>query len=159
VSPTELDHYDTGVATGCGRPLKGCLIVTGLLFVGIIALLIYAMRVPAVREMMACRSHMVEAHEALRRYHDVNGKYPGKLSDLAPDYLRDPSVLSCPSPMSKAVRREYAYHVPPADAEPDFVVLECRMHSLGRGGPPSVYRMTVKGAFSVEMGRGRTKRQ
>jgi len=127
---------------GCGRFLKGCLIIGALVVVVIIALFltlniisVWVLRKPEVRNMMICREHMVELGDALTRYRDVHGSYPEDLQDLKKEYLKNPEVLRCPLDKSPGTQPSYTYHKPDANSPDDFVMLECARHRLGSDMP------------------------
>lgn len=144
-----LNNDQTTPRSGCSRPLKGCAIGAALLCIAFIAMLIWVARMPGVRNLMTCRENMTKVGEALRRYHAVNNKYPPNLETLSKDYLKDPGVLTCPADTSSGDKPGYTYHVPPANAGGDFVVLECERHILGPSTPPIKMRLLLNGSVET----------
>ena len=149
----ETNRSDSGSTTGCSRPLKGCAIVAGLAILGVIALLVYLMRMPMVQSVMTCRANMVEVGNALKRYAEVNGEYPDSLGALKKEYLKDVSVLRCPLDMRGDTLSSYIYHKPGRGAGAKFVVLECCRHRLGKGLPISKLKLLKDGNIDIEKPR------
>lgn len=127
---------------GCGNLFKACAIITILLIAVVIGLSIYAIRLPIVRDLMQCRENMETVGAAIDRYHGVTGSYPDELEQLKDEYLKDPSVLSCP--VGEGGEECYFTYNKPKETSPeDFVVLECDAHVLGEKG--QVRLMYLKG--------------
>lgn len=124
------------------------LVLVALVFAG---LLLYAMRMPAVRGMLGCQSNLMEVGGALRRYSDLHGSYPRDLSAIEKDYLKDPSVLRCPLDRDPSGVSSYIYHRPGANAKGDFVVLVCTRHRFSRDTPRTQLVYLKKGAVHVRI--------
>ncbi|MCL5103487.1 MAG: hypothetical protein M1133_05155 [Armatimonadetes bacterium] len=142
-----LNENNATPRSGCSRPLKGCAIIAAVLCLAFIGLMIWLFRNPNVRNLVRCTENMVKVGDALRRYHDVNNKYPPDLESLKKDYLKDPGVLQCPVGPLTGDDPNYTYHAPPADAKESFVVLECARHVFGRGSPPIKLRLRLDGSM------------
>jgi hypothetical protein len=124
------------------------LVLVALVFVG---LLLYAMRMPAVRGMLKCQSNLMEVGGALRRYADLHGSYPRDLSAIEKDYLKDPSVLRCPLDRNSGGVSSYIYHPPGPNAKGDFVVLVCTRHRFSRDTPATQLVYLKKGVVHARI--------
>lgn len=145
----ELDHYNTRSTIGCSRPLIGCGIAAALVVVLVLGMLVYLLRMPAIRSVMTCRSNLTELGRALQRYYDVNHEYPASLGDLEREYLKDTQVLRCPLDIGPT-KRGYVYHRPGPDSPDNFVVIECGRHKLKPGAPRSTLKLLKSGAIAVQ---------
>ncbi|MCE5314701.1 MAG: hypothetical protein ABFD49_02980 [Armatimonadota bacterium] len=134
---------------GCAWLLRGCAVVVGIAFAGLMALLIYVSRMHTVQDIAKCRDNMIAIGAALDRYNDVNGKYPEQLVDLKRDYLKKPSVLRCPVDKSAGCDTSYIYHRPKPDSQDDFVVLECNRHRLRKDVPLTKLLLHKDGNITV----------
>ncbi len=135
---------------GCSRPVRACAISLLLLILAVIALVVYVVRMPAARALFQCQQNMIAIGEALKRYEDVNDVYPRTLDDLKKDYLKDPSVLSCPTIDGKKDESCYTYHRPGPRSGPKFVVLECSLHRLKPGTPIPKLQLLKDGTVRAE---------
>ena len=136
---------------GCSRPFKACLAVLILVAAAFIGLLIYAIRMPAIRGLVKCQSNMIEIGAALRRYADLHGSYPADLSAIRREYLKDPGVLRCPLDTSPSDRPSYIYHRPKPNSGPDFVVLVCTHHRFSPETPPARLVYLKRGVVKLEL--------
>lgn len=135
---------------GCSRPVKACAVVLLLLIMAVIVLVVYVVRMPAARALFQCQQNMIAVGEALKRYEDVNGAYPKTLDDLKKDYLKDPSVLSCPTIEDRSDDSCYTYHRPGPKSGPKFVVLECNLHRLKPDAPIPKLQLLKDGTVRAE---------
>lgn len=131
-------------APGCGGPLKGCLIIAAIVAGLLLAGLIYVSRMPGVGELAACKENMTQVAGAISRYEDVNGRPPPNLEVLAKKYLRDPSVLRCPSDTSPGDKPSYTYF---PNAKGKQVMLEYDKERFA--GQRMSLRVAADGTFSV----------
>lgn len=152
----EQDHYDTRSTISCSKPLIGCGIAAGIAVALVLGMLLYLLRMPVIRSVMACRSNMTELGRALERYHDVNHEYPADLIALKKEYLKDPKVLECPLDTDGG-EPSYTYHRPGPDAPDDFVVLECSRHRLEAGAEPSTLKLLKNGSVTVESAHSKSR--
>ncbi|MHB9037181.1 MAG: hypothetical protein ACYC64_10970 [Armatimonadota bacterium] len=150
VAGMEMENNQDRKPLGCAWPLRGCAIAVGVVFTGLMILLIYLARMPVVQDIVSCRTNMIEIGAALQRYYDVNGTYPERLVDLKKDYLKKPSVLHCPLDKSSDSDTSYIYHRPKPDSPASFVVLECNRHRLGKDMPFTKLLLRKDGNITVE---------
>lgn len=143
----ESDNQRVRSSSGCIKPLRACSVIALLLVIVVIGLLIYAMKIPSIQVMLKCRDNMTQVGEALQRYHSVNNSYPVDLRVIEKEYLKDKSVLRCPSDKSANDESSYIYNRPPANAKGTFVILECDRHRARRDMPPSKLKLMINGAF------------
>lgn len=144
----ELDN-NTDNLPGCSRPMKGCMVTIGIALIGLMALLFYASRMPAVREIVQCRDNMTQIGAAIGRYHDVNGTYPADLLVLKKEYIKDQSILRCPLDKSPGNAPSYSYHKPVPGSRGHFAMLECDRHRMSKEIPP--YKMIFRKDGSLEI--------
>lgn len=131
---------------GCSTPLKGCLIVVGLIMSLLLAAMIYLAKSPSMQAIFACKSNMAEISAAISRYEDVNGHRPPNLRALATNYLKDASVLRCPLDKSSGDKPSYTYN---PSATGSQIMLECDRHRWA--GELSVRKLQTQGDGTFTM--------
>lgn len=114
-------------ARGLSLPLKICLGTFLFVVVLFLAAAIYMGQMPGVQAWQRCKDNMMEVSAAISRYEDVNGQPPATLEALKKDYLKDPSVLRCPSDKSPGDAPSYKYNPKATGTQ---VMLECDREKL-----------------------------
>jgi len=100
---------------------------------------------------------MQQVGEAINKYAQDNGRYPGRLSDLTPRYVAAEMLKATADPGAKS----FVYHKPPANAPGSFRLLEIEIPNpvMPTQAPPIRYYWTKAGkletpnAFQVEAER------
>ena len=99
-----------------------------------------------VKEVRDCKKNLTSIHESLKRYRQMNDKYPAKLVDLWPNYLESKEILHCPlDPNSGEI--SYEYNPPSADAPPQTIVITCRWHMFTEKKSPIILRLLKDGTI------------
>lgn len=86
-------------------------------------------------DMAACQSNLSEIGGALERYRIANRRFPERLEQLAPTFLKSRKMLFCPSDRENPSGTSYTYY-PPTDKTPDDeTVVVCNRHHIPGGTP------------------------
>lgn len=145
----ELENSNRRNLPGCGRPLKGCAVVFGLIFLLFVVFMFWMFKNPNIQGILNCRNNMEEVSAAISRYHQATGEYPPNLEALKTEYLRSARVLRCPLDKSRSDEPSYIYHRPSSKDKDDFIVLECDRHKLRSDFPLSRLLCLKDGSFKM----------
>lgn len=110
--------------------LTGCSILIAIIIIGLVIALGAISRDQDFKDFTACATRIQSVGAALDRYYTKNDKYPDKLTDLVPDYIKS-SELYCPNDKTK----EFTYKKPDVDAPGKTVVLSSSDHKILKGSP------------------------
>lgn len=135
----------SGRAVGC----VGCLAAFILSFLALILLLAIMSRdgslpapFQALRESYQCGQNMEDLIGAINRFQIQQGRYPERLEDVYPEYLKSAGSLRCPladdtkkeNRQNGKVETSYEYLKPGPGTKPDDVVIRCDRHSFDDQG-------------------------
>ena len=126
----EIKQTETKNILRLTTPLRACAVIVALAVVGLIVMLVMLAKMPAFQDIVVCKSNMTEVASAIKRYYDVNNKYPANLDDLKKEYIKDKSILKCPLDKSEGDESSYKYIIPERKSKDTFIVLECDRHKL-----------------------------
>ncbi len=95
-------------------------IITILLIAGIYVPY-FAGGVKPVPRCILCANNLKQIGQACALYSEENnGKWPNRLSDLAPTYLNDEKIIKCP-----IIKKQYNYVQPNSSSSSNTVVIYC----------------------------------
>lgn len=161
-----MTNVDYPTQPGPPKSKSNCFVVGGVtclvLLVVFVLIAIWAFRAmvhnPAFKQAFTgvklateCQLHLQstsgdqDIYHALDRYKTRYGKYPQKLDELYPTFLKDRSVLHCPADTRPNDVISYEYTPPAVNASGTTVVVECKRHVLQEGQPPLVLKLCKNG--------------
>lgn len=108
---------------GCGGLLVVGILCIGILFRSISGNPEFKKVISGAVSASSCSQSLVSLRASLQSYrNDHDGKYPAKLADLVPKYVRDEAALGCPATGGN-LPLPIEYTRPASDAPSDAVVL------------------------------------
>ena len=123
----------------------GCSLTFLIILIILISLSVYISKMPEFKPIYNCFKNQTEIYDAIRRYKDLNQKYPESLDIIAKEYLDDKTTLYCPLDKNK---EGYEYFNPNKEHKP--YIIRCKRHKLFHNQPIPPITITVDGKFAYD---------